>query len=164
MKVFGTRFSDTSLRPISTKVKNLHPSWIKLMTRSSSHCISKPYPPIHLPRPLLSPSRLTFMFLDVSDDGSFAKGQFVRPPLGVVIECSHSHWFLFVIVEREVDRVVVDRILIWILCTVILVCVCECSLILCRHYQQFVAYYLVQSENLLEKIFLANFATSTSRW
>ena len=59
------------------------------------------------------------MFLDVSDDGSFAEGQFVRPPLGVVVECSHRHWFLLVIIEREVDRVVVDRILIRILCTVL---------------------------------------------
>lgn len=63
------------------------------------------------------------MFLNVSDDGSFAEGQFVRPPLSVVIESPHCHGFLLVIVEREVDGMVVDRVLIWILSTVILVCV-----------------------------------------
>ena len=59
------------------------------------------------------PSSLVLLY--VGDNGPFSEGQLVTASLGVVIKSSNGDWFLFFVVECEVDRMVVDGVLVWVL-------------------------------------------------
>ena len=69
---------------------------------------------------LLLPSTVTsppsaFMFLHAGDDGVLTEAKFITTTSTIVVQCPDNTRYLLLILKREVDRMIIDGVVIWVL-------------------------------------------------
>lgn len=77
------------------------------------HIVSRE--PLLLAATIVPPPPASLVLLHISDDSILAEGELISTSLVVVIQGSHHTWQGLLVLEGEIHRVVIDRVVIWVL-------------------------------------------------